>query len=217
MDFNKKVEYLCQKNGISLTGLAKGIGIAPSTAADWKKKNAKPQNKTLKKIADYFGVSMSYFDDDNDLTVTAARAGIVKGNIEFVSDYTFYNVPVYESVSAGFGSYASDFVVDYMPLPFKTEAEAKESLVLKVEGDSMYPKIESGDHVQVRKQTSVDSGTLAVVLLDEEEGLIKKVVYSSDYISLISLNPAYEPMIFSGSDIQRIRVVGKVTKIIREP
>ena len=45
---------------------------------------------------------------------------------------------------------------------------------LTVTGDSMEPILCEGDLVLVRKQTSVDNGSMAVVLVGGEEGLVKK-------------------------------------------
>ena len=59
------------------------------------------------------------------------------------------------------------------------------------------------------------SRTLAVVLVDGEEGFVKKVVYGSDWIELHSFNPAYKTMRFTGADVQRISVVGLVKKVIK--
>ena len=74
----------------------------------------------------------------------------------------------------------------------------------------MYPKIEDGDIIVVRKQDSVDSGDIAVLLLDGDEGLVKKVNYGSDWIELVSINPEYKPRRFEGREVLRLRVVGKV-------
>ena len=66
------------------------------------------------------------------------------------------------------------------------------------------------------KQTSVDSGSVAVVLLDGDEGLVKKVFYGADWIELHSINPMYPPVRFDGPDVMRIQVVGLVKKVIKE-
>ena len=60
---------------------------------------------------------------------------------------------------------------------------------LRVVGDSMSPKIENDDLVLVHKQSSVDSGNYAVVVVDDENGCVKKVKYDSDWIELHSINP----------------------------
>lgn len=215
MSFYEKVNNLCRKNGVAISALAENIGLSRAAPSRWKAEKAAPKNSTIKAIADYFGVPISYFYGDSDeepMNISPAESEIVQ-----IEGFKLYNIPVYEDIAAGFGAQANDFVVDYTPLPFKSESEANESLVFHVIGDSMQPKIENGDYVQVRKQTSVDSGDIAAVLLDEEKGLLKKVVYGADYISLISLNPSYEPMVFAGKDVLRVRVLGKVKKIIREP
>ena len=125
------------------------------------------------------------------------------------------SIPVYESVSAGFGAYADSRIVEYIPLFIKSDYETQNTLCVKVIGDSMYPKIEDGDIIQVEKRDSVDSGKIAVVLVDGEEGFVKKVVYGSDWIELHSFNPAYKTMRFTGADVQRISVVGLVKKVIK--
>ena len=101
---------------------------------------------------------------------------------------SIYRIPVFESVSAGFGAFASDEILDYIPVVIKNPYDVDDTLAIKVKGDSMYPKIEDGDIIIVRKQTSVDSGSIAVLLLDGEDGLVKKVVYGTDWIELHLFN-----------------------------
>lgn len=125
------------------------------------------------------------------------------------------NIPIFESVAAGFGAIANAYPIDYMPLYIENETEAAETICVTVKGDSMYPKIENGDIIQVRKQSSVDSGKIAVVLIDGEDAVVKKVIYNENTIQLISINPEYAPRIFSGSEVTRIQILGLVRKIIK--
>lgn len=137
-------------------------------------------------------------------------------NINPLDHQNVYMIPVYENAAAGFGAYASDQIVDYMPLFIKSSSEASETICIRVSGDSMYPTIENGDIIQVHKQTSVDSGSVAVILLDGESGLVKRVCYGPTWIELQSINPMYAPMIFEGPEVERIQVVGLVKKVIKE-
>lgn len=50
---------LCAEKGESANGVAKKLGIASGTVSEWKSGRF-PRNTTLKKIADYFGVSVEY-------------------------------------------------------------------------------------------------------------------------------------------------------------
>ena len=57
--FWDKFVTLCSAKGISPNGVCADLGLSTATATKWKK-GAVPRDTTLKKIADYFGVSASY-------------------------------------------------------------------------------------------------------------------------------------------------------------
>lgn len=55
----EKVQKLCEERGISIYRLEKILGFPGSSICKWK--NSIPGADKLKKIADYFGVSIEYF------------------------------------------------------------------------------------------------------------------------------------------------------------
>jgi len=57
-----KIRYLCRLRGISFAALEKELGFANGSLA---KSDNKIQSIRLKAIADYFGVSMDYFFNDD--------------------------------------------------------------------------------------------------------------------------------------------------------
>ena len=73
------VASLCVQRGISITALAKGIGISPSAVSDWKNKQSQPRARTIKAVADYFGVPIGYLYGDADIP-TINTANIVEGD-----------------------------------------------------------------------------------------------------------------------------------------
>ena len=125
---------------------------------------------------------------------------IAPSNTYPLDDIKFVNIPVIGSVAAGTGCLADNEIIGY----------------LTVKGDSMYPKFEEGDLVLVRCQSSVDSGSYAVVLIDDEEGVIKKIVYGPNFIELHSINPMYPVRRFENENVLRIRVFGLVRSIKRK-
>lgn len=124
-------------------------------------------------------------------------------------------IPLFESVSAGFGAAACDCVIDYIPTVIHNPYEAAETIAIRVSGDSMYPKIEDGDTIVVHKQSSVDSGQIAVVLIDGEDAVVKKVKYGSNWVDLISINPEFKTRHFEGEELNRLRILGLVRQIIK--
>jgi transcriptional regulator with XRE-family HTH domain len=51
---------LCKQKGISVTKATEEIGLARTIGTKWKNTGATPNGATLAKIADYFGVTVSY-------------------------------------------------------------------------------------------------------------------------------------------------------------
>ena len=58
--FWQKFVDLCAKSGKSTTAVILEIGLSRSLVTSWKNGTI-PNNTTLKRIADYFGVSVEYF------------------------------------------------------------------------------------------------------------------------------------------------------------
>ena len=202
---------LCHDRHKSPNGVAKELNISSGAITSWK--NGKvPHHTTLLKLSEYFGVSVDYLLGKNTAESSATKE---PSNIGAVMSGNIHLIPVFESVSAGFGTMAQEYVVDYYPCLIGSEAEAEETIIIRVKGDSMFPKIEDGDLIQVHKQSCVDSGAVAVVLVEGTDGFVKKVEYGENWVELHSFNPMYPVMRFTGTDIQKIRIIGRVKKVIK--
>lgn len=197
----KNLIFYMEKNNVDRYKLCEDLDFKYSTVSEWLSAKKYPRIDSIEKLANYFGVAKSDIIEEKE----SPNLGkiISRGD-------NIYKIPVFETVSAGFGAYASNEVIDYIPVLINNPYDVKSTIAIKVKGDSMYPKIEDGDIIIVRKQTSIDSGDVAVLLLDNEEGLVKKVVYGKDWIELISINPEYKTRRFENEEVLRLRVVGKV-------
>lgn len=56
-----KVKALCEAKGISIAELEKTLGIGNGTIGKWKNNDIVPSLTSIKKIANYFGVSVAEF------------------------------------------------------------------------------------------------------------------------------------------------------------
>ncbi len=126
-----------------------------------------------------------------------------------------FSIPVFDSVSAGFGSYADSSAVGSKPTFLVNAAEAGDYLWINVKGDSMSPKIEDGDMILVRRQESVENGSVAVVMVDDE-AFVKKLKYGKGWIELHSFNPYYPVRRFEKQETGRISVVGLVKEVCKK-
>lgn len=65
--------YSILRNGRGITNyrVSKDTGIAASTLSEWKTGRSKPKIEKLKILADYFGVTVDYFlEDENKIGVS---------------------------------------------------------------------------------------------------------------------------------------------------
>ena len=73
--------------------------------------------------------------------------------------------------------------------------------------------ITDGDLAIVRLQEDVGCGELAVVTINGDEGTLKRVRKFEGGIILEAANQEYPPRIFTGSELELIRIVGKVLEV----
>lgn len=215
---SERIKTAIQKAGLSYGELSRLTGIPKAALQRYATgETAKVPVDRIEAIALHTGVSAESLLgwDDAPSAAKKENAPDPEPNAIFLEKENIYMIPLYETVSAGLGAYADSRAADFIPLYFSNPSEAQETMCLLVCGDSMYPKIEEGDIIQVHKQSSVDSGTIAVILLDGEEGLVKRIEYGANWIELHSINPMYKTMRFEGPEVLRLQVVGAVKKIIK--
>lgn len=80
---------------------------------------------------------------------------------------------------------------------------------LTCHGDSMVDAgIHDKDVVYIRIQPEVENGEIAAVRIDGEATL-KRVYYNPGTLILMPANPAYAPMIYTGSQLEEVHIEGK--------
>lgn len=73
MTFYQRLEMLCKSRGTTITSIANELGFSSSAGTTWKKSKGLPRNSTLKKIADYFGISIEELEDGIDMPIDYDR------------------------------------------------------------------------------------------------------------------------------------------------
>ena len=202
------IKSLRKSKGLTQEELGNMIGVKKAAVQKWE--SGMVQNlkrNTIKQLSDIFEVSPASFIDNDDP---------IESNATILPQEKIRMIPVYESVSAGFGAYADNYILEYIPLFISSDEEAHNTLCIKVQGNSMYPKIEDGDSIQVLKQDWCESGQVAIVLIDDENAVVKKVQYDKSSITLLSFNPEYAPRVFKGAERDRLKILGIVRKVIKD-
>ena len=123
-------------------------------------------------------------------------------------------IPVLGRVAAGIPINAVEETIDWEEIPAEM-AGSDEYFGLRIKGDSMSPRIMDGDTVIVRRQDDADTGDIVIAIVNGDDGVCKKLRKTDSGIMLISLNPAYDPMVFDHSDIDTIpvNIIGRVVEL----
>ncbi len=148
-------------------------------------------------LADFFHVTTDY---------------LLKGVTAQPRDKKGVRIPVLGRVVAGIPIEAVEEILDYEEITPELAATG-EFFALQVKGDSMLPKLEEGDVVIVKKQADVETGDIAIVLVNGDEATIKQVKKVTGGIMLYGFNPdVYEPHFYSNQQIEElpVRILGKV-------
>lgn len=111
------------------------------------------------------------------------------------------------------GGYPIDAIENYLgAYDMELHDDGHQYFYLRVKGDSMIgARIYPGDDVFVRRQSTVDNGDIAIVLIDQEATL-KRVFILDDKLILKPENPDYEPIEYDLSQLnsREIQILGKV-------
>lgn len=110
----------------------------------------------------------------------------IVGNIDL--DLEYKKVPLYGSISAGYGACESD-VIDYIALPM-VNTFSGDVFAVRVNGDSMEHTIENHSIVFIRRDSEVANKKIGAFLLNNE-ALLKRYYVTDSGIFLRSDNREY--------------------------
>lgn len=121
-------------------------------------------------------------------------------------------IPVIGTIACGTPILAQENIETYAHVPENIHAD----FCLRCKGESMInARILDGDIVYIHKQSTVENGEIAAVLINDEATLKRFVYYpQKDMVILKSENPNYEDFVFTKEELNRIHIIGKAVYFI---
>lgn len=193
----KYIKELRVQKGMTQEELGTLIGVRKAAVQKWESglvQNLK--RNTIMQLAEIFDVNpISFIDDDSDLSKYGVMPIVRK------------RIPLLGSIACGEPIYASEDRESYVEIG----AEINADFCLRAKGDSMIgARIQDGDIVFIRRQSIVDNGDIAAVIIDDSATL-KRVYYYPEKGKLILSpeNPKYEPLVYVGEELNEVKILGK--------
>jgi len=199
-DFKEMLKYYRKREGLSQAELAKVLDLSPSTISMYEVGEREPSFEIEEKIADYFNVNLNTLrgrDSENkdiysmyDLLLTETRT-----------------LPILGEVACGEPILTNE-EVEYVTLK---DVPEQADFILIAKGDSMKnSRIYDGDYVFIHKQSSVQNGDIAVVIINDEATLKRVFFYpETNKLVLQPSNDDYEPLVYIGEELRNVRIIGK--------
>lgn len=225
MDNSQKHSYTLQRildlienKGLEDTEFERDLELRYKQVADWKRHTSSTYTKMLPKIAKYFEVPITFFYESPQSNSPTAESVPARPSYEYAPLGGVVSLKIIGTISAGYNGEAIEEILGEQNFlaPSLRGYPPEECFLLQVKGNSMYPDYHDKDIVLVHRQTSVDSGSVAVILYNGNDATLKRVIYkpNEDWLELIPKNPEYPTKRIEGADLQECQVIGKVVCLI---
>ena len=205
MFIGNNIKRARELKGLTQDELAKKMGYkSRSTIARIENGDNDVSQSKLKKFAEILDVSIDFLlDDGNEKMQVSHSRGI--------------RIPILGRVVAGIPLEAITDIEGYEEITPKM-ASLGEYFALKIKGHSMEPQILDNDVVICKCQSDVESGDIAIILVNGDEATCKQIKKSQEGVTLIGFNPlVYPPHFYSNKEIETlpVNVIGKVVELRR--
>lgn len=193
----KKYRLECE---MTLDEVSERIGVKKSTLQRYESGViANIPSDKIEKMAEVFGIKPSTlmgWDSPNE-------------NIIPIKSDNTNSLTVYGKVCAGDGLEAFEDPIDEITNPY--HRIKGDLFALQVDGDSMNKVVNHGMYAIIEKRPVVANGEIAVILIDNEVGMLKRFYHYDDMVILRpdSSNPEHKPMTFVGDEINNLKVLGR--------
>ena len=198
----KRLRQAVDDSGYSQTKLCEITGITKGALSSYLSGRYFPKQQALDKLSEALKVPifwlMGYDSEDDKISID---------NIPNIYPIELKRFPLLGEIACGEPRFASEDRESYVEASTDIQAD----FCLKAKGDSMInARIQDGDIVFIREQPSVYNGEIAAVVIDDEATL-KRVFYypEKDLFILKAENPKYDDLVYSKSELDNIRILGK--------
>ena len=205
MFIGNNIKRARELKGLTQDELAKRMGYkSRSTIARIENGDNDVSQSKLKKFAEILDVSIDFLLDDGNKKMQIPHSRGVR-------------IPILGRVVAGIPLEAITDIEGYEEITPKMSSLG-EYFALRIKGHSMEPQILDSDIVICKCQSDVESGDIAIILVNGDEATCKQIKKSHEGVTLIGFNPlVYPPHFYSNKEIEElpVNVIGKVVELRR--
>ncbi len=206
----KNLQHLIDKHGTNPTALAAATGVPQPTIHRILTGESKdPRSATVQPLADYFNVTVEFLRTADAETFDLPLSPELEELANAPPLRPFRNVRVVGTVEGGPEGYLEampngDGAIEY-------PAKHKDAYALRVRGESMRPRIKSGEFIVVEPHIAPSPGDDVVVVCADGRKMVKELMYiRDDEVTLGSINDGFKPISLLLKDIEAMHYVAAI-------
>ena len=205
--FQRRLEKALATSGMKPIELSEKTGISQATISQYRSGYSKPKQPRLITIANALGVSPVWLMGLDVPMTDETPAEPPLPSYPNILPIQTKRVPLLGEIACGQPIFCTEDRESYV----EAGTDVKADFCLKARGDSMVgARILDGDLVFIQRDAELENGQIFAVAIDEEATL-KRVYYNAEasMLQLLSENPKYPPMIYSGEQLDHVHILGR--------
>lgn len=221
-EFSERLRRIMEERGMTQSELAQLSGVSKSSISRYISRAWKGKQDTVYNLAHVLNVSEAWLMGydvpmERQQPAQSTAASLVDTVSNLLPLPKTRDVPRLGTIACGEPILAQENIEDYDKAPEGVNCD----FTLKCKGDSMVgARINDGDIVYVRQQDEVENGEIAAVLVDDASEIstatLKRVYLYENQIVLQAENPKYSPLVYTGEDMNKVRIIGKAVAFLSE-
>ncbi|HGJ5866452.1 MAG TPA: S24 family peptidase [Arsenophonus nasoniae] len=195
---------------LSQKKLGEKLGKTQGAIGHWLNGKREPSIEDISKIMNVLGTHQIILHSD-------ASVQEVKPDVEEYLEYTdMLNEHSIQVISEAV--IADDGMLAMSPLSGCLRMFSPDPLAfaIRVKGDSMFPRINSGEFLVIEPSSEISPGDDVFVTLNQRKAMIKRMGYHREGIyQLLSINQEHRPLTIDEKDIVEIYFIAAIVKFSR--
>ncbi len=210
-EFAQRLAQACKDAGLDEHGrgmaIARALNLSSKGVSKWFNAESLPRQEKMNALAKYLRVDVVWLQHGKSATEREKMddalqyAGRLKGGLVRV---------IGEAILGVDGALEMNEDLDGW---LKIYSDDPDAFGLKVKGDSMWPRIKSGEYVLIEPNTKVRAGDEVFVRTVEGHNMIKVLGYARDgEYQFTSINQDHRPITLAFSDVSKVDYVAGILK-----
>ncbi|MCW6023063.1 helix-turn-helix transcriptional regulator [Serratia marcescens] len=212
-EFSQRLAQACREAGLDEHGrgmaIARALAVSSKGVSKWLNAESLPRQEKMNALAKFLKVDVVWLQ--HGMIQSSAGNG---ESVEYAGKVRPGLVPVVGDAVLGVDGMID--MVEYRGGWLKIYSDDPNAYGLRVQGDSMWPRIQSGEFVLIEPGTSVHSGDEVFVRTADGHNMIKVLNYTRDGgYQFTSINQDHRPITLPQSAVLKVEYVAGILKASR--